>query len=121
MAGRKVIWTSTARKQRRSVLQYWKQRNQSSEFSKKLIAQISDRTHLIAKRPFIFRVSEFPDMRVSPMGHFSIFYRVSDSAIVIFAFWDNRDDPGFSEIFRIFVLKAAAKNRLVKFQKIQSQ
>jgi len=88
-----VIWTQTARKQRREVLRYWKAHNRSATYSRKLIAEIQRRMKIIVKRPLIFRESEFPETRVSPMGHFSILYRITEREIVVVAFWDNRDDP----------------------------
>jgi len=27
------------------------------------------------------------------MGHFSLFYKITDTEIIITAFWDNRQDP----------------------------
>lgn len=30
---------------------------------------------------------------MSAMGHFSIFYKYNHTAIIIIAFWDNRQDP----------------------------
>jgi len=75
------------------VLRFWKEHNQSTTYSKKLIAEIQTRIKIIVKRPSIFRETDFPGTRVSPMGHFSIFYKITREAIVIVAFWDNRDDP----------------------------
>ena len=36
MAKRKVIWSLNAQKDRKEILQYWKQRNKSAAYSKKL-------------------------------------------------------------------------------------
>ncbi len=41
----------------------------------------------------MYRLSEYPDTRVASMGHFSIYYQIDGSSIIITAFWDNRDDP----------------------------
>ncbi len=41
----------------------------------------------------IYKAAEFPDTQVAAMGHFNLFYKVTDNAIIIIAFWDNRQDP----------------------------
>ena len=93
MAQRKIIWTETAARQRRSILEYWLQRNQSPTYSLKLLRLSNEKVNLIAENPLIYKTAEFPDTHVATMGHFSLFYKITDNAIVITAFWDNRQDP----------------------------
>ncbi len=93
MAERTIVWTETAKKQRRLILLYWTKRNGSSAYSEKLIKLISRQTSTIAKHPKGFKEAEFPDTRESAMGHFSIYYKFSPTQIIITAFWDNRQDP----------------------------
>ena len=93
MAQRKVIWTETAAKQRRLILDYWVRHNKSTSYSLKLLELSDEKTNRIAINPLTFRKSEIPGTHVAAMGHFSIFYRISDNHITITAFWDNRQDP----------------------------
>lgn len=93
MAQKKIIWTETAARQRRSILEYWLQRNQSPTYSLKLLRLSNEKVNLIAENPLIYKTAEFPDTHVAAMGHFSLFYKITDNAIVITAFWDNRQDP----------------------------
>jgi plasmid stabilization system protein ParE len=93
MAQKKIIWTETAARQRRSILEYWSQRNQSPTYSLKLLRLSNEKANLIAENPLIYKAAEFTDTHVAAMGHFSIFYKISDDAIIITAFWDNRQDP----------------------------
>ena len=93
MAGRKVIWTETAAKQRRLILEYWLQRNQSATYSLKLLELSNEKAEIIAENPLIYKTSEFPNMRVAAMGHFSLFYKTTGDTVIITAFWDNRHDP----------------------------
>lgn len=79
MAERTVIWTKTADIQLVGILEYWVKRNKSTTYSKKLIRLVAAQTKQIAKSPHLFRVTDFSEVRVAPMGHFSI--------------WDNRQDP----------------------------
>jgi hypothetical protein len=54
---------------------------------------VSERTNQIAEKPFIYRGTNFKNVRVASLKNFSINYRVSDEEIIITAFWDNRQDP----------------------------
>lgn len=51
------------------------------------------RLTLIAENPLLYKAAEFPDTHVAAMGHFSLFYKITDRSIIITAFWDNRQDP----------------------------
>ena len=93
MAQRKVVWTKTADVQFVGVLEYWVKRNRSSIYSKKLVRLVAKKTQQIAKTPHIFEATEVKEIRVAPLENFSIFYKVSDTQIIITAFWDNRQDP----------------------------
>lgn len=92
MAKRNVVWTKTADLQFVGILEYWVKRNKSANYSKKLIKLVSERTKQIAKKPLIYKATDFKDVRVASLGNFSIYYKVSDENIIITAFWDNRQD-----------------------------
>lgn len=78
MAKRKVIWTKTADIQFVGILEYWINRNKSKSFSKKLIKLVTERTNQIAENPFIYKMTDFKDIRAASLGNFSIFYKVFD-------------------------------------------
>lgn len=93
MAQRTIIWTETAKMQRRDILSYWKNRNRSNAYPEKLIKLIAIRTKILLKQPESYPLTVYPDTRVSAMGHFSIFYRLTENELIVTAFWDNRQDP----------------------------
>lgn len=93
MAQRTVVWTETAVRQRRKILRYWTLRNGSTKYSEKLIAITKERIDLIVNNPESCKSSEYPQTREAAMGNFSIFYKITESNIIITAFWDNRQDP----------------------------
>ena len=93
MAKRRVVWTKTADLQFAGILDYWKQRNKSSSYPEKLIKLVSERTKQISKMPFIYKSTDFKDVRVASLGNYSIYYKVTDEEIIISAFWDNRQNP----------------------------
>ncbi len=93
MAERVVVWTKTAVKQRRHILEYWSRRNGSTVYAKKLIAITADRINFILQNSKANQLTSFPDTRIAAMDHFSIFYKITNEQIIITAFWDNRQDP----------------------------
>ncbi|WP_428223888.1 type II toxin-antitoxin system RelE/ParE family toxin [Flavobacterium sp.] len=93
MAQLKVYWTETAISQRDYVLEYWVERNKNTSYSKSLYKRISERVTILKKQPFIGKPSNFKDTRVISLGHYSIFYKPTETKIIITAFWDNRQEP----------------------------
>jgi len=93
MAKRIIVWTKTADIQFVGILEYWVKRNKSNVYSKKLVRSVKKRTEQIAENPYICKPSDFKDTRVASLGNFSIFYKVTNTQIIISAFWDNRQDP----------------------------
>jgi len=88
-----VEWTITAERQFFDVLDYWRHRNKSASYSEKLAEVVWERTEFIAKKPYSFVQTNFPGTRKASLGHFSIYYKVTQTKVIITAFWDNRQDP----------------------------
>ena len=88
-----VEWTTTAEKQFFDVLDYWVKRNKSVIYSEKLAEVVWERTEFLAKNPFSYVQTKIPDTRKASLDHFSIYYKVTPTKVIITAFWDNRQDP----------------------------
>ncbi len=93
MAKRNIVWTKTADLQLVGILEYWVKRNKSGSFSKKLLRLVTERTLQISANPFIYKSTDFKDVRVTSLGNYSIYYKVTEKQIIVTAFWDNRQDP----------------------------
>lgn len=93
MAKRGIVWTETAAKQRREILKYWTVRNGSAAYAEKLIKLTAARIKVILNHPESYKTTEYPETRISAMGHFSILYKITPNQLIITAFWDNRQDP----------------------------
>lgn len=93
MAKRVVVWTYTASKQRREILRYWTIKNGSTHYAEKLIKLIKERIKTIQNNPKAFKSTTFQNVRVSSLGHFSIYYLITEKELIVVAFWDNRQDP----------------------------
>jgi len=89
----KVFWTSTAKRQRDHVFEYWNERNNSTSYSKKLNLTIKERIIILKSHSDIGKQTEFENTRSINMGHYSIFYKREGKNIFITGFWDNRQDP----------------------------
>lgn len=73
MAKRAIVWTKAADIQFDGFLEYWVKRNKLNTYSMKLVKLVTERTLQIAKSPFIYRQTDFKDIRVASLGNFSIF------------------------------------------------
>ncbi|MNK13752.1 Plasmid stabilization system protein [compost metagenome] len=88
-----VVWTATAVKQRRAILKYWTEKTGSIVYAERLVKLINKRINTIAKYPNSWKSTSYPDSRLSAMGYFSIIYKISETGIIVTAFWDNRQHP----------------------------
>jgi len=93
MAKRDVIWTKTADLQFVGILEYWVKRNKANSYSIRLVQLVSERTNQIAKTPFIYKLTDYKGIRVASLGNYSIYYKITETNIIITAFWDNRQNP----------------------------
>jgi plasmid stabilization system protein ParE len=91
---KRVIWTDTARKARREILEYWIFRNKSKMYSKKLSILFKEKVDLLKSQHYLGKPTNFKDVRATLVSHFSIFYKVSPDQIIIVGIWDNRRNPG---------------------------
>ena len=90
---RKILWASTAIKQRNHVFEYWNNRNKSTAFSKKLNEKIKKKVKLLKVNPELGIGTGFNNTRVIILRHYSILYKIIDLNIIVTGFWDNRQDP----------------------------
>ena len=93
MVVKTVIWTDTAVRERRKILNYWTKRNKSSTYSEKLIFQILERVQFLLKNPESFISTDYNDIRTSTLGHYNIYYKTTKTELIVIAFWDNRQNP----------------------------
>jgi plasmid stabilization system protein ParE len=90
---KRVVWTLTAKKARREILDYWIKHNGSSVYSKKLSKLFRIKVSLLSTNNYIGKPTDFENVRVSLVSHFSFFYRINSTEIIIVGIWDNRRNP----------------------------
>jgi len=67
--------------------------NGSTSYAEELMKLTAERIRIILRHPESFKSTNYSGIRASAMGHFSIFYKVTEDKLIIMAFWDNRQDP----------------------------
>jgi plasmid stabilization system protein ParE len=90
---KRIVWTNTARNARREILEYWIKHNGSAIYSKKLSKLFRIKVALLESGHYLGKPTDFLDVRVSLVSHFSIFYKVREEEIIIVGIWDNRRNP----------------------------
>jgi plasmid stabilization system protein ParE len=88
-----IVWTNTAKKARHDILEYWIKHNGTNTYSKKLSKLFRIKVALLQSGHYLGKPTDFKNVRVSLVSHFSIFYTVGDEEIIIVGIWDNRRNP----------------------------
>ena len=90
---KKIVWSAKAQHDRKEFLQYWKKRNQSTSYSKKLNCLFNEAADLISKFPKIGKLTGYKDTRIKIVRHYLMVYKDYDTQISIITIWDGRQDP----------------------------
>jgi len=90
---KKIIWSDKAQNDRKEILLYWKERNKSSIYSRKLNILIIDATKAIANFPNIGKLTGYKNTRVKIVRDYLIVYKELENEIVLIAIWDARQNP----------------------------
>ena len=73
---KRIVWTNTAKNARRDILEYWIKHNGSNTYSKNLSILFRIKVALLQSGHYLGKPTDFKDVRVSLVSHFSIFYKV---------------------------------------------
>lgn len=90
---KEIIWSLRAQDNRKQILEYWKVRNKSNSFSRKLNQLFKEAIELIAVYPQIGKPADQPNVRIKVVRDYLIIYEETDTQIYILAIWDSRQDP----------------------------
>jgi toxin YoeB len=92
MAKKEIVWSNFAEIQFQTVLEFYWERNENSNYSLKLLNEVEDLLKTISNAEHIGRLTSNKFTRVIPMKTYLIFYEVNFDRIEIISFWDNRQD-----------------------------
>lgn len=86
---KRVVWTITAKKARREILEYWIRHNRSKAYSKKLSALFNQKIELLETQNYIGKPTDFDEVRASLVDHFTIFFKIEINEITLVGIWDT--------------------------------
>jgi len=95
---RRIIWVIQAQKDRKEILGYWKERNKSVAYSKKLDKFFREALQLILKFPFIGKPTNKKNIRIKIVRSYFLIYEITAEDIVVLRIWDTRQNPKKIEI-----------------------
>jgi plasmid stabilization system protein ParE len=83
---KQIIWSLRAHQDRKEILQYWRLKNQSATYSKKLNELFKKAVEIFVKHPQIGRKTDIKNIRVKLVRDYLII-------LLILTIWDNRRNP----------------------------
>ena len=93
MAKRRIDWSSDARNDLFTILNFYKKRNGSAAYSTKLNKRFNRSLQLIAKYPNLGTDTDYKSVRVLITGDYQIVYEIFDQLILVIMLWDCRQNP----------------------------
>lgn len=93
MDQKEVIWSTKAKEELYYILDFYIKRNESPDYSLKLLSESEDITELLKTHHYLGRLTENRITRVIVKDAYLIFYEISKDYIEIISYWDNRQDP----------------------------
>ncbi|MGV9004108.1 type II toxin-antitoxin system RelE/ParE family toxin [Flavobacterium sp.] len=93
MAERIIVWSSTAKKELKNLLEFFIFRNKSKTYSLKLHKKIQTEVSLLILQPTIGKKTNSVNVRGLFIENYYIFYEVNQSHIIILSIWDTRQNP----------------------------
>lgn len=90
---KKIVWSIQAQNNRKEILLYWKNKNKSSTYSKKLNYLFNDAAKTISKFPKIGKPTDYKATRIKIIRNYLMIYKEFENFISIIAIWDSRQNP----------------------------
>jgi len=90
VVARKITWTKKANLERKEILAYWIEHNQSKTYSLKLNKLIKETLQLLSENPYIGRKSDYEHVRIKILRDYLIFYTFNERELFVLSLWDSR-------------------------------
>jgi toxin YoeB len=90
---KQVIWSLRAQNDKKEILDYWRQKNKSNTYSKKLNELFKESIKIILDFPQIGKVTDDTKARIKIVKDYLIIYEETETQIFILTIWDSRQDP----------------------------
>jgi plasmid stabilization system protein ParE len=90
---KQIIWSQRAQDDRKQILEYWKNRNKSNTYSKKLDKRFREALNIIRDYPQIGKQTDDQKARIKIVKDYLLIYEETESTIILLTIWDSRQDP----------------------------
>lgn len=93
MVARRIVWSSSAKLQLKTIFDYFNFRNKSKLYSLKLNTLIQTELKILLQQPNIGKKTDSINVRGLLIENYCVFYEINESHIIILSVWDTRQDP----------------------------
>ena len=93
MVARRIVWTSSAKLQLKTIFEYFNFRNKNKIYSLKLNALIQTELKKLLQQPNIGKKTDLINVRGLLIENYYIFYEINETHIIILSVWDTRQNP----------------------------
>lgn len=93
MVKRKIVWSNRANIKLFEILDFYKKRNKSTTFSKKLFKKFVSEISLLVEQPELGVKTDIDNVRGLIVDNFILYYEIYTDLIVIHTVWDCRQNP----------------------------
>ena len=90
---KQVVWSLRAQADRKHILDYWRQRNKSATYSKKLDHLFKEAVRILRDFPQIGKLTDNKITKIKIVKDYLIFYEETENQIHVLTIWDSRQDP----------------------------
>ncbi len=88
-----IKWSTNARNSRKSIFNYWNNRNKSRTYSNKLFILFNEALNQVSYLNEIGKPTDIIDVRIKIVSHFELIYIISATQITVLDIWDSRQNP----------------------------
>lgn len=90
---KQIIWSHRAQSDRKEILEYWRTRNKSTSYSKKLDSLFKEALSILKDYPQIGKPTDIDKVRIKIVRDYLLIYEETEDSIILLSIWDNRQDP----------------------------
>lgn len=90
---KQIIWSQRAQDDRKQILEYWRNRNQSNTYGKNLDKKFREALNLIRDYPQIGKQTDDQKVRIKIVKDYLLIYEETPDNILLLTIWDSRQNP----------------------------
>jgi toxin YoeB len=93
MVARRIVWSSSAKLQLKTIFEYFNFRNKSKLYSRKLNSLIQTELKTLLQQPNIGKKTNSINVRGLLVENYYVFIEINETHIIILSVWDTRQNP----------------------------